>query len=265
MKSCPKCNLNYDDHINFCSKDGTRLVAAMAAEPAHTAPMQVQAAPNFLQSAHPPQPQVQIPQPATLLYLFADRVVQKDSILTGGTPVPCKENKVATNPLAFTQFAFAFWNLREQGVISLTVGPKKGLIFKRTPVLARQVRAASSGWLEGEILRMLAAMPPDSSVRDIIYNWFGSDSSWPHKIVVGYAAEEAAALGFGTRGEGGVKSAIKGMFTGKVDFIPNCARIATVEPHAIQLFARWQQFLANEAALYQALIAECKSAIDSRV
>jgi hypothetical protein len=262
MKCCPQCNLNYDDKINFCSKDGTRLVAANA-EPVHTAPIQAQAPPNFPQGA--PQPQVQLPQPSTLLYLFADRVVQKDSILTGGTPVPCKEIKVATNSLAVTQFAFAFWSLRDQGVIGLAIGPKKGLIFKKTPVLVRQLRPAGSGGLEGEILRMLSSMPPDASVRDIIYQWFGSDSSWPHKIVISWAAGEAIALGLGTKGEGGIKSAIKGMFSGKIDFVPNCSQIAPLEPHANQLFARWQQFQANEAALYQTLIAECKSAIDSRV
>lgn len=76
------------------------------------------------------------PSVPVIAYLYAHRLIPKDSIPIWGTRVPCTDIRVRTDGLAILLFATAFWNLRQQGLIDMAVlqSPRARGFFSRTEV-----------------------------------------------------------------------------------------------------------------------------------
>ncbi|HVM12668.1 MAG TPA: hypothetical protein VM638_09380 [Actinomycetota bacterium] len=62
------------------------------------------------------------PSAASLLYLFADRSVEPDTLLSAGFAVPCTSSNVKRKDLAAQLFAISFWSLQDQGKVTLDLG-----------------------------------------------------------------------------------------------------------------------------------------------
>ena len=201
------------------------------------------------------------PSAAAMLYLFADLWAPPDKALTQGHKVPCKEVKVAKNALAAGLFASSFWNLHQNGFITLDVYEHKRMLMRFTNVVATKLKEGMRPGLEGMIL---AAQNPiggeKKSARDTIRDIFGGDVSDPHRTVIDWVKQEAAQGGVMSESRAG---GLAGRF-GFVDLEPVCEEVAKFQPMGQAVITRWQSWAAANAGFAQLLLDECGSAISSR-
>src|SRR5215210_221821 len=223
------------------------------------------------------------PTPSMLVYLFADRLFQQKRRAKWKRArtirVPCKDDvAVAAKDLAGGLFAVSFWNLREQGIISLEPFQKKTLLGDSTPALrvVKVNQIESKSILEALILHLLRDQAEDD-VRTLVKRWFGSDEireSQLYGLLIGIPAREAINLGYigqidSSSGEEPEKVDMPvtlGRFrTGPLRLAeglePRCEKIATLEGSFNDFALRMQDFQTTEAELYALLLNECTGAV----
>lgn len=210
--------------------------------------------------------------PSLLMYLFADRFLEPKGWRHVGVAVPCRDVEVRADQLASSMFAAALWSLREAGVLQLELSKRKKMLVMPTTRVAVRLTAdpGQRPGLEGAVLEALRkAKPKDDHVDALIRAWFGSDEKDPHSTVSGVEVEEAITQGLIQRVE---TDAGRGMIVAKlmmgntkVSLEPQCERIAGLEGASAQFRDRWQRFAADETPLRDTLLAECTSAINTRV
>lgn len=208
------------------------------------------------------QPADQAPSPALLLYLFADKLMPKDKALTQGFEVPCRGVKVQMNPLAEHLLAWSFWNLWERRLISLEIVRGKVLFVKTTKVTARRTGTGATSGLEGALLNHVDS-DSDTKIRDVIYRWYGTDSSNPHWDVVNAVTQEALSAGC-MRSVDTERGAVTGFLLGKTKLEPVCENIAPLEGAFNDAASRWQNFQTTEVELQKELVDACRDGIKSR-
>lgn len=208
------------------------------------------------------QPENEMPSPALLLYLYADRLMPKDKALTQGFEVPCRDTKVQMNPLAEHLLALSFWYLREQGLISLEIVRGKVLFVKTTKVVVRRTGTGTRPGLEGALLNHVG-QDSGTKISDVIYRWYGSDSSNPHWDVVNAVTQEALAGGY-LRTVDVDRGAVGGFLLGKTKLEPVCESIVPLEGAFNDVASRWQNFQTTEAELQKELLDACRDGIKSR-
>ncbi len=201
------------------------------------------------------------PSAAAMLYLFADLWAAPDRAMTTGVKVPCKEMKVAKKALAAGLFGASFWNLLQEGFVSLDVYEHKRMFMKFTNVVATKLKEGMRPGLEGMIL---AAQNPvggeHKSARDTIRDIFGYDVSDPHGSVIRWVEQEAAEGAVMTSAKAG---GIAGAFGGtRLD--PICEEVAKFQPMGRQVASRWQAWVGEQGGFAQLLLDECAKAIASR-
>ena len=197
------------------------------------------------------------------MYLFADRIVARDTPWTVGTKVPCTATKVRHNALAETMFAVAFFTLRRDGSVRLAATHTKVVFRQRPDVIVDPLAAAQRSGLEGAALASLTVAGEDR-VSEVIRRWFGKqvESPWHDVILVG--VEEAAALGYLApvgAGRGGAGQKLVGR-DGLLE--PVCQRITELAASFEDLAARWHRFERQEPELHGALCQACRRGIRSR-
>lgn len=209
----------------------------------------------------------QAPSSDMLLYLFSDKLVPPANLLTGSVSaagkVPCRDVKVNVQQRAILLFAAAFWSLEEQGLVRLEVVHKKSFgLFPSTRVQVTQVQQAQRPGLEGAILRSLSWRGEDSA-SGVIVRWFDQDVSSPYTDVIDASLNDVIAYGYITAGSsqpGQPSERLMGLH----QLQPNCAQIASLETMAEEVVAGFKDFQARRPELYEALVKQCKSGIETR-
>jgi hypothetical protein len=196
--------------------------------------------------------------PSLLILFYAHQFVRAAGIL-GGTPVPCQDVQVKTADLVHELVAAAFWHLRERKLINLAIGKPQGLIFKTTPVNAQFSQPGElNGGLEHDFFEILRARQTVFTVKDVIITHLRIDSKNPANDLFERAQQWAVHQGFARAVQK------KGLVFTKTEIEYDCAKIGALINEAQAIQPGWQQFKAQEAALYAALVKECQGAISAR-
>lgn len=198
----------------------------------------------------------QRPTIATLIYLFADRVVPRTGTLSRGTLVPCSEVEVRTDELATLLWASAFWNLREQSFVGLELFHRRRLISNQTQIRVIRMRQGHRPGLEGAILDLLGE---EGTVLDVICRWFDGDFRAPWNVVVKQPVEEAIAGRFIDAPEVPHESAPDS--PPDEGLRPKCGKIAGLRAEFDDFFSTWEEFRATEPMLHDHLVNQCARAI----
>jgi hypothetical protein len=169
--------------------------------------------------------------PSALFRLFADRCVAP-ARLAGGTRVPCSEVRVQTDKLASLLLASAFWNLREQRLIDLSIATKKRWMFETTHVEAVRLKEASLTGLDGLLLENFGAGESDDTC-EIVCRAFSENDENPWRDVVKGALPQP--LG--------------------------CEQVAVLEPQFEKVSSSWERFASEEPDLHNGLLKRCAKAI----
>jgi hypothetical protein len=194
-----------------------------------------------------------------LVYLHADRLIPRASVLTGGTHIPCTDLHVQTEVLAVVLFASACWNLRRKGLIDLDVvhdaKAKSALAHAdlRVVLLNRSERPG----LEGTIA---ANVEDGATIRETILRWSGSRSTNPWHDAIGETIQEARGEGLLVEAEitGGVVSRL---LRRESELQPVCEKITALEGRFDVFASSWREFQTHERPLHDLLYAQCKNSL----
>jgi hypothetical protein len=200
--------------------------------------------------------------PSTLIYLFADRVVETIAParwFLKGTRVPCKDVEVRTDRLACLLLASAFWTLREQGLIQLAVITKKRWIFDTVQVEVVPLNQAARSGLEQLLVDSITR--EGDSVAGVIRRAFAESVTDPWTDVVKEAVRDAIASGYVE--DVGARSDVynSGPAQGQRELRPKCGEIANLESQFEGFAALWERFRSSEPALYEQLLRNCENAV----
>ena len=203
-----------------------------------------------------------MPSVSTLLYLFADRIVPRDTAWTTGVEVPCAGVKVQRRPLAALMFAAAFFSLRQQGLVELSLGTRRALFVPNQAVNVTGVAGAERPALEGAVLAHLTATTEDH-VYEIIRRWFRTSAADPWHSVIEQGVQEAAALEYLVSVDAH-RGRVGAWLLGETKRTGACDRIAALAGDYEEFAAHWQRFCRSERELCRPLMSECERAIRSR-
>jgi hypothetical protein len=207
-----------------------------------------------------------LPPRPTLLYMFADQLIEPDDWKSAGTAVPGQDKKVKTKSLAAHLYAVAFWGLAQDGLISLAVEEKKRLGIRTKKVVARPAQAAlpPRGYvLEDGILEVVAAGREDV-VHKIVHEALREDHADPAGYVVAMAKYDGSTAGFFTKVDAG-RNKLGRLVLGGEKTVPVLERFPEAQPAFAELLNAWQSFRASDPQLAQELLDACDKGIKSRV
>jgi hypothetical protein len=257
---CTKCGANAQPGARFCASCGAPLNVPLAATPSPSAPS----------PAHGPAggtPDVQASAagtsgPSGLIYLFGDHFVERDTVFTAGEKLPCSEIKVKKKDLTEVMLAGAFAWLAQNGRISLSIGQKGTLVFKRPAAFVTVQRRdpTDPGGLESSILHAVSGNLQADSVEDVVYRVIPNTNVDPWGDVVDIARNHLFKMGFYQEGE---RSGLVKVLAGR-KLVPLCDRIATLQPGIGAAQALLQSIQAGNPALYRLLHDDIRKGIDSR-
>lgn len=195
------------------------------------------------------------PSACCLLYLFADQVVEHSTILSHldaqhGVRLPCGKTPVQLGPLERLVFAWAFWNLRERGLIELNYlepvehdDAKQADPDDRLPldIAVKRVGDLAGGQgVEADVLRACGA--EDELIGPVLRRWAGEHLPLPIYAVVRALHLEVASFGL---------VELKDQENGLDPFTDHrvahfasedCERITGLEPRFAGLLAAWREF-----------------------
>jgi hypothetical protein len=194
---------------------------------------------------------------ASLFLLFADQVVPKDKAMTRGFQVPGTDVKVQLVALARLLAAATLWSMRERGLVSVDLvhEERKGLFGKKkTSTVVRVERSGKEGrGIDGLVTRMV----PDEGTTAwrVTASLVGQKSQQPGAQLLSRLIVLA--------GEEGVVEAEVNKWTSTKAHPPSTERVAELEPVFAEVRDAWQRFQEGEPELAAALLAECKTGIDT--
>ncbi len=200
--------------------------------------------------------------PSSLIYLFGDRFVERDTAFTAGEKLPCSEIKVKKKDLTEVMLAGAFAWLAQNGRISFTTGQKGTLIFKRSAAFITVTRrdASDPGGLEAGILRGISGNLQSDSVEDVVYRVIPNTSVDPWGDVVDITRNHLFHMGYYVEGE---RSGVAKFLAGR-KLVPVCERIAALQSGIGPAQTLLQTLQAGNPALYRLLHDDIRKGIDSR-
>lgn len=229
--------------------------------------------------------------PSTLLYLFADRVIEADRALTAGTEVPCSDAKVRRKDLVATVFAWALHGLAEQGRAEIEHRTRKRLkLITTTDVIvsptattaetASAPPAAEGGGtasdpdggdpqgeavasVEERLAAALAAAGEPVPAYRLVRDWYGEDVGDPYGHAISALREVAASRGFFDTVDLG-RGRVAGLLLGNTTLEPRCADIAAAADRFAGAHAAWEAFAADAPETASLLISRCGRAVASR-
>jgi hypothetical protein len=189
-----------------------------------------------------------------IVYLFADRLIPKQSHLSDGTHVPCSGHVVETQALATLLFATGFWGLREAGLLAMEVAD---IGNGHREVRLKQLEESARPGLEGAILSNLGGQ---DALSEVVLRWSASRSTDPWHDGVREVVAEGVGAGFlhEVPPHGGV---LARWFSGGSALEPDCVRIAGLMDRYESFTRSWGRFKSEESALHEALSEECRRAL----
>ena len=205
-----------------------------------------------------------VPPAPTLLYMFADEVIEGDDWRSQGTQVPGREAKVKSGKLAPHLFALAFWQLASEGVLTLRLEERKRLGIRTTKVLARLTQPGRPR--EARLEQMLVDVLADGQERtadDVVYEALGQDYANPRTVVIGITERDGLASGcfVETTPERGL---VGRLVHGSTDIQPQLDRFPVAREAFDRTMAEWQAFRSTQPALADGLLAKCEKGINRR-
>lgn len=203
---------------------------------------------------------------APLLYAFADEVIEPDAWKSKGVKLPGQDKKVKVGPLAGHVFAFAFWRLAAEGVISLRHEERKrlGLITTKKVVatLLQQPVAPRVARTEQMLLEQIPA-GEGRPVDDVIYRALGEDYAEPARVVVATAAKDGVTAGLFEEVPA-ERGAVGRLLKGNTDTVPVEAVMPAAKAQFAELLAQWNGFRAADPVLADQLVNKCDRGITRR-
>ena len=199
-----------------------------------------------------------------LLYLGADAIAPKDKKLSAGVQVPARDVSVDLKTLSGVLIASAVWSLRESGAASVAIEQKKGLFGTKSRVAVRPGTGSPGSDLEKALLANLDQKDPYA--RGLVYRWLGDEYMSPWSTAIGPVEMELAEAGLLAPEDPKGFAGKVGMFArGRIKYVANAAAIAAVRGEVDAAIGRWKASQANEPALAEALVKECRDGIDNRL
>lgn len=171
--------------------------------------------------------------PTSLIYLFADRLVPSSGFLGQGSPSPCGGVRVKTAALADLLVASAFWSLRTQGVIDLSLAVHRRLTFSSTHVEIDLLNLAPRPGLEGILVRNMSAAGRDEVGHVICRALPYSENPW--------------------------REVVEEVDLPDID----CNDLADFERGFETVSSSWTEFRLHEPDLYEGLTHRCAKALRS--
>jgi hypothetical protein len=168
---------------------------------------------------------------SSLLFVFADRYVPAPHI-GEGTRLPCSGVRVQTDKVTTLLVAFAFWTLREEGSIRLSLMNKKKWIFGRIHVHVDELGRATRPGIEGVLTDRIAR--PHHDLADIVCSAFGENEDPYHDVLSAARTPDIT-----------------------------CDEIEPLEERFQDLSMAWDHFRRGEPDLHGRLMHECTRGIYS--
>jgi hypothetical protein len=200
--------------------------------------------------------------PSTLIYLFADKIV--DQVVTASwlrkcTRVPCRHAQVRTDKLACLLLASALWALREDGLIGLALATRKKWMFDRTQVEVIRLKQADRSGLEGLLVGRLVLESED--LDGVICRAFAESIVDPWDDVVQEAVRDAVASGYIEEVSDPNDVAENDPAEWQRGLRSKCQEIATLENEFARFHASWGRFRSSEPDLFEHLLHRCGNAL----
>lgn len=199
------------------------------------------------------------------LYVAAEAVAPKAGRLSYGIDVPGKDGtSVDLKTLSGVLAAAALWSLRENGAADIAFEEKKGMFGTKTRVAVRPRGGAQPpGQLEAELLQASEKSP---YAKDAVHRWLRTESDNPWGVVASAVEGELVQAGVLTpvapQGKLGKLGALAGK---RQKMAGNTDALVAIHPEVSAVVQRWFAFNQAEPQLAQALVKECRDAIDSRL
>ncbi|HWL35105.1 MAG TPA: hypothetical protein VNQ77_02830 [Frankiaceae bacterium] len=199
------------------------------------------------------------------LYVAAEAVAPKAGKLSYGIDVPGKDGtSVDLKTLSGVLAAAALWSLRENGAAEIAFEEKKGMLGTKTRVAVRPrggVQPPSA--IEAELLQAAADKP---YAKDAVHRWLRTEHDNPWGVVASVVEGELVQAGVlqpvAPQGKLGKLGALAGK---RQKMAGNTEALVAIHPEVSAVVQRWFAFNQAEPQLAQALVKECRDAIDSRL
>jgi len=202
--------------------------------------------------------------PSALVYLFADKFEDLFAAKTRfgtGERVPCREAKVKRIDLATATLTTAFVYLAKRSLINLTVD-KKGFIFKKDTVFAIRPPDRPEENLEGlerQISYNITGEKKKDDVQSITHRLLSTYHRDPWNAVINEIKEYLTNQGYFTKESRGGIAKLLGKKT-----VPQCEKIAGLEPEVQGVREMITNFQTNQPDLYKLLWKNTAAGINSR-
>jgi hypothetical protein len=199
---------------------------------------------------------------SSLVYLFGDRFVERDTAFTAGEKLPCSEIKVKKKDLVQTMFQAAFAALARDDRFHLTLGQRKTLLFKTNAVFVSpgSPDLADPGALEAALLHALTGSSQRDSVEDLVWRCIRETTADPWGQVIGQVQDYLLRLGYFVEGE---RSGVAKLLAGR-KLVPQCERIGALEPALPAVQALLESVRCQDSVLHKQLCEDIKKGINSR-
>ncbi len=245
---CTNCGSEVQTDARFCVHCGDTLGPVV--------PVQ------HVPAAAPVAPVAPTVAASSLVYLFGDRFVERDTAFSAGEKLPCSEIKVKKKELTQTMFLAAFASLVQEGRLNLTLGQKKTMIFKTNAVFAavNRLDLPDPGGLEARLLHAMTGNPQKDSVEELVWRVIGETSIDPWGEVIGQIKGYLLPLGFFAEGE---RSGLVKFIAGQ-KLLPQCERIATLQGALPAVQALLEGVHCQDLGLHKQLCEDIKKGINSR-
>jgi len=200
--------------------------------------------------------------PSSLVYLFGERFVERDTAFTAGEKLPCSEIKVKKKDLTELMFLAAFAALAQDGRLAATMGQKRTLLFKTNAVFVAVSRhdAQDPGSLEGRLLHAITGQAQRDSVEELVWRAVGDSSIDPWGTVIDFVKGYLFQMGLFTEGE---RSGLVKFVAGR-KLVPQCDRISALEAGLPAVQSLLEELRGRNPDLNKQLHEDIKKGINSR-
>jgi hypothetical protein len=201
--------------------------------------------------------------PSALAYLYGDQLEDlfvSRARLSVNETLPCREVKLKKKDLAAMVGVAALVGLLKEDCLRLSLGSRGAIIKSKHVLASRSTRPTSRfAGLEAELMSRVTGKDKDDGVASIVARVLGDDSADPWGRWLGRVRQHLLEQGYFTSEQ---RSGI-GRLLGK-ELVPQCDRIAAVQPEVRQLRAVLAAYRAAEPQLYEQLWKDVTGGITSR-